>query len=101
MKKSWVLWAFLAFAAAVIVNENGGFGGKAKETSLSEEELAFANTLDAENRRSFVTLFTPEQRKLALKCKEMLPNIAVQTVDKEIAIEIVQNNDFAETTLVR
>ncbi len=101
MKKSWVLWAFLAFATAVVVNESGGFGENGKEAKLSQEERSFASALDAENRRTFVAVFTPEQRKLAIKCKELLPNIAVQTVDKEIAIEIVQNNDFAETTLIR
>ena len=67
----------------------------------SAEELAFANTLNEENRRIFVTSFSPEQRKLALKSKEMIPNAAVQTIAKEIAIEIVQNNNFAETTPVR
>lgn len=101
MKKSWVFCAFLAFVLAVIFNENGGFSKKSEEASLSQEELSFANTLNEENRRTFVKLFSPEQRELAIKSKGMAPNVAVQTVEKEIAIEVVHANDFAETTLVR
>lgn len=101
MKKSFVLWAFLAFAAAVVVNETGALSGKSEEAKMNREEQAFANTLNPENRRTFVKLFSAEQRKHALAKQGMIPNEVVQTLAKEIAVEVVQANNFEETTLVR
>ncbi len=101
MKKSLVLWAFLAFVVAVLVNEKGRLDAKSEEGGLSKEEQTFAKALTDQNRETFVTQFSAEQRKHAIESKGVDPNAAVHAVESELVVQVIQNNDFAETTQVR
>ena len=101
MKKSLVLWAFLAFVVAVLVNEKGRLDAKSEDGGLSKEEHLFAQSLTERNRETFVTQFSAEQRKHVIESKGIDPNDAVRAVENELVVQVIQNNDFAETTQVR